>query len=455
MMRKLTVLLALILVVSMVAGCASEIPSSSSSSAAASGGSSSGGAQASGSSAEDEEPISLVFWVNDGSTQWMDCWNTVRDNYKAVKPNVTIETVGIPWENATVKFNTAAATNTLPDFGHTASSIATLMLGQNKLVDLTPYFEQYEGKDDIDEGAITEAQNFDPNKEGLWWAPMFTTVHQIWYRTDWLAEAGYTEFPQTWDELFSAIEDTTRDGHYGWSFRGGAGSNSLLNYFILAYTDNTSFFTEDGTSIFRSEKVLEGLTRYVDIFRNGYAPPTSIANGYTEMIAEMTTGNAAMAWHHLQSAPLLLEGGLTDEQIGYGFVPLNENGRRIKVDGGQGIPIFTDSKEENRQAAWDYLTFLWTPEQQKIIATVGGGVPVNLTTDMSDDRFVAAALEQTADENTVNTTLPSYLPNWNQYLNETLEPDLQALMMGDLTPEAALEKWADETEAMYQEYFGS
>lgn len=452
MKKKLTMLLASALAVAMIAGCASEIPSSSS--AAGGGSSSSSSAQPSSSSAAEEAPVSLVFWVNDGSTQWMDCWNTVRDNYKTVKPNVTIETVGIPWENATVKFNTAAATNTLPDFGHCAGSIVTLMLSQDKLVDMTPYWEAYEGKDDIDKGTITEAQSYDPKKPGLWQAPMFNTVHQIWYRTDWLADAGYTEFPKTWDEFFKAVADNTRDGHYGFSFRGGAGSNSLLNYYLLAYTDNTSFFTEDGTSIFRSEKALEGLTNYVDIFRKGYAPPTSIANGYTEMIAEMTTGNAAMAWHHLQSAPLLLDGGLTDEQIGYGFIPLNENGRRIKVDGAQGIPMFTDSKEENRQAAWDYLTFLWTPEQQKTIVSIAGGVPVNLTTDMSDNRFVSEALKHAADPATVNTTLPSYLPNWNQYLNETLSPDLQALMMGDMTPEAALEKWADATEAMYKEYFG-
>lgn len=446
-MKKLSLLLVLVLVLGMFTGCASEISSSEAAPA-----SSAAGTEAS-TAAPADEPVNLVFWINDGSTQWMDCWNTVRDSYKAAKPNVTIENVGIPWENATTKFNTAAATNTLPDFGHCAGSILSLMLSQDKVVDLQPYFDAYEGKADINPAAIVEAQQKDPNKTGLWQAPMFTSVHQIWYRADWLKEAGYDEFPKTWDEFFEVLPKMTTADHFAFSFRGGPGANSLINYFMLSYTDSTAMFDENGVSIYRSPKAIEGLEKYFDIFRKGNAPQTSISNGYTEMIGEMTTGNAGMAWHHLQSAPLLLDGGLADEQIGYGFIPLNENGRRVKVDGSQGIPMFVDSKEENRQHAWDYLTFLWEPKQQLDIIGIAGGVPVNLKTE-TDDRFIKAALEHAADPGTVGTTLPEYLPGWSEFINEMVQPDTQAIMMGEKTVEECLLAWADENEKMYKEYYG-
>ncbi len=451
-MKKMAWLLAMVMMISAFSGCASAPPAADSE-AEETPAAPSESATEEPAEAQDDEPITFTFWINDGSSQWMDVWNTTRDNYKEVAPNVTIETFGIPWDTATTKFNTASATGTLPDMAHVAPQIAASMLALDELVDGTQYYESYEFKDDLNSTQVEYCKALDPKKPGLWLFPMFGSVHQIWYRSDWFAEESL-EFPQTWDGLLEAAETITGDGRYGWSFRGGPGGYHILLGFIMSYTDNPHLFLDDGkgASIFNEPAALDALNKYIALYIDGNSPATGVTNGYTEMIAEISNGNAGMAWHHLQSASLLLE-KLTEEQVGYGWFPVNENGRRFKPDDAQGVVLFQACPEENRDAAFDYIEFLWTPEQQKEIITRAGGVPTNLKTDVGDDPYIQAAMEQSADPATMLISLPTYLPGFNEYCNEVIVADLQALILQDMAPEEAAAKWAADFDAMNQEYW--
>lgn len=403
--------------------------------------------------ADEGEEVTLTFWANDGSTQWMEIWNGAAEAYMAEHPNVTIEVVGLPYESSITKFNTAAITDTLPDMAFVGVQIASPMLVMDKLVDLEPYLETYEGKDYLNGGHLGFYRNLSPEQPGLWVAPLYGTDTNFWYRTDWLAEAGYDEFPDNWDEWFQCVEDVTNDDHYGYSFRGGNGGWQLTMNFLLSYTNSTQYFDENGKSYLRSDKAVEGLEKWINIYKNGYAPETSLSNGYTEMVAEMANGNAAMTWHHLQSETLLTD-VLDPSLIGYGNVPKNEEGNRIKIDVVHGIVMFNSCPEEKRDAVWDFIKFLWEPEQQMSIITSAGGVPTNLNVSVDDMPYVQAAIAQAEDPATINVVTPSYLPEWGTYQNETLAPDLQALMMGEMTAEEAIEKWATEAEAVWADYYG-
>ena len=453
MMKKaLAMILALALAAVSLGGCSSS--SSASSSAAADSTSATSGSAASTDEVNNGEPVTLTFWANDGSTQWMEVWGGAAEAYMELHPNVTIEVVGIPWDSAVTKFNTAAATGTLPDLAHLATGPLSAMLAMDAVVDLQPYLDEYEGKDSLSPAHLQFYQNFLPNKTGLWGAPMFGSDQQIWYRTDWFEEAGIESFPDNWDDWFSAVETLTTDGHYGYSFRGGAGGWNLLLAFLLNYTDSDQFYDENGQSFFHKENALEGLTRWIDIYLNGQAPETAISNGYTEMIAEFANGNAAMAWHHLQSETLITD-LIPTEDLGYGWIPKNSEGNRIKLDEPQAVVMFKDCPEEKREVAWDFIEFLWTPEQQYNIMKSAGGVPTNLDTPVDDMPYVQAAIEQAGDPATKVVVVPNYLPDWSAFTEEYLTPDLQALLLGDMTPEEALERWTTEADRMYADYMAA
>lgn len=455
MKKAIALLMALTMAAATLAGCGGA--TSSSSAAAADSGSASTPASTSASAAGDVEevnngePVTLTFWANDGSAQWMEVWGGAAEDYMALHPNVTIEVVGIPWDSAVTKFNTAAATGTLPDLAHLATGPLSSMLAMDQVVDLQPYLDEYEGKDSLSPAHLEFYQNFLPNKEGLWGAPMFGSDQQMWYRTDWFEEAGIESFPDNWDDWFDAVATLTTDDHYGYSFRGGNGGWNLLLAFLLNYTDSSEFYDENGQSFFHKENALEGLERWINIYLDGQAPESALNNGYTEMIAEFSNENAAIAWHHLQSESLITEYISTDN-LGYGWIPKNSEGRRIKLDEPQAVVMFNSCPEEKREVAWDFIEFLWTPEQQYKIMKSAGGVPTNLDTDVSDMPYVEAAIEQAADPATTVVVAPNYLPDWSAFTNEYLTPDLQALLLGDMEPAEALERWATEADRMYADY---
>ncbi|MCL2248157.1 MAG: extracellular solute-binding protein [Oscillospiraceae bacterium] len=397
-----------------------------------------------------EDPITLTFWINDGSPQWMEVWDTVRDNFADVAPHITIENHGVPWADAPNVFNVAAATGTLPDMAHVANLIHTNMINLGVVRNVDDLFATYEGADNLLVSHFEFVRGMNQVEDGLWGFPMFGTSHQFWYRTDMFESAGITEFPTTWDEWFDAVEATTRDGHFGFSFRGGPGGWNVMLAFMMAYTDTVDFFDANGVSFLRRPEALEALTRYIGIFLNNQAPPTAVGNGYTEMIAEVTSHNAAIVYHHLQSAELLRE-HLAEDLIGYGWIPLNSNGRRIKFDDPQCIAIFNTAAEENMQAIFEYIRFLWTPEQQFEIVSRAGGVPTNINTTV-DDPFIMMALVQDSDPATVSTRFPSYIPGFGPFTNEVLSPNLQAMMLGELDPAVAIAQWADDLEAMLAEF---
>lgn len=396
------------------------------------------------------EEVTLTFWVNDGSPQWMDVWGTAANDYMALHPNVTIEVVGIPWDSSAQKFNTAAATDTLPDLAHLAAQNLSPMLAMDKVVNLQPYLDEYELKDDLSSAHLAYYQQYDPSKPGLWMAPMFGSDKQMWYRKDWFDEAGI-EFPETLDEFFEVVKLMTTDEHAGYSFRGGPGGWDLVFDFLYNYTDSDTMFDENGKSLFNKPEAAEGFRKWVEMYWNGEVPDTALANGYTEMIAEFAAGNAAIAWHHLQSEVLITE-KLPVEKLGYGWIPKNSKGRRIKKADAQGVVMFTSCDEAKRDVAWDYIKFLWTPEQQLQMINKGGGVPTNLKTDVSEKPFVAAALEQAADPATVGIIYPEYLPDWTSFATETCQADLQAVLLQEMEPEDAIAKWAEILDGMQAEW---
>lgn len=399
------------------------------------------------------EPVKLTFWANDGSPQWMEVWNSAVERYKAVNPNVTIETFGIPWDTAVTKFTTAAATGTLPDMAHLAATLTQVMMASDTLVDLSPLFEKYEGKNDINQGHLNFYYGMNPKVKGLWTAPMFGSTNQIWYRKDWFEKEGI-EFPRTWDEFFEVSKSMTKDGHYGYSFRGGSGNWNLTLHFLMSYTNTSDWFAdyeETGHTFFAKPETLEGLTKWISIAADGYAPPTCVSNGYTEMIAEFSSGNAAMAWHHLQSAPLILE-KLTPDQLGYGPMPRNSEGVRFVSDEPQGIAVFNTISDENLEAAFDFIKFLWTPEEQLSIVTIAGGVPSNLKTDVEGNEYLKAALNALSEENVKASVLPFFLKDLQRFNEQIVTPDIQAMILKELKPEDALKRWDEEAIKMYEEY---
>ena len=136
--------------------------------------------------------------------------------------------MGLPKKAARLKINTAIATNELPDVCGVQSAWIAEFCNKGVLMNLDPWFEQWEGKDDLLSAVVADNRRL-AEDGGLYQLPNTMGLEILWYRSDWFEEAGIMP-PADWDSFFQDVErltDTGR-GRYGYTIRGGDGAGLQL-----------------------------------------------------------------------------------------------------------------------------------------------------------------------------------------------------------------------------------
>ena len=140
------------------------------------------------------------------------------------------------------------------------------------------------------------------------------------------------------DEFYDACEKLTRDTDgdgvidtYGFAMRGAAGGHNMWAGMTFNAAEGVSYIDAEGNVAFNTPEVIEANQRYLDLFRNGYAPPTAPTDGMKEIMQNFKSGIAAMVCHHVGSSPDLLEAVGADNLVvipipsnnGVQFVPMD------------------------------------------------------------------------------------------------------------------------------------
>ena len=106
--------------------------------------------------------------------------------------------------------------------------------------------------------------------------PYVTDAPIMYYRKDFLAEAGVTEVPTTWDGIKSAVDAVRAlPGHesiggFGGQFAKYEGLTCCAAEFI--HTAGGDFLDEEGQVVVNSPESVKGLQNLMDGFKDGYIP---------------------------------------------------------------------------------------------------------------------------------------------------------------------------------------
>jgi len=136
------------------------------------------------------------------------------------------------------------------------------------------------------------------------------------------------------------------------------------------------------------------------------------------------------------------------------------------IHGGGGVPvgdgslwISKASSPEKRAAAWQFIKFLASPEEQASIAVAGGFAPIRtdattlptLTKQWAAEPFTRVSYDQLTtgaeDASTAGTLVGDY-----QGIRDAVKDGLISMLTGDLSPAAALRKAQTEADRAIQAY---
>ena len=264
-----------------------------------------------------------------------------------------------------------------------------LFVNNDLLADLTPFIENWEDKDDIDENIYNIMKEAGGSEDAMYVMPWNIQVLYVYYRPSYFEQAGI-EVPTTYEEFLQAIEkctmDTNGDGQtdvYGFGMRGATGGQEPWGSFI--YGRGGSF--EDLTT----PEAVQGMQDFIDIYQKGYVPPTATSDGFNEIIANFKSGLTAMTIHHTGSSADM-EATFGDDVSAFAF-PAGE-GQWTSMGDTETV-IFESC--ENKEAAFEWVSYLATGEGQKMWCEGTGNVPVSKTLQQTDffqnNRFMKASIE--------------------------------------------------------------
>lgn len=404
------------------------------------------------------EKVTIDVWNCDSAPMYTNLFEKMIKSFNEKNPDIQVNYTGIPWDSSKEKFDTAIATNTAPDTAYILHSWVSSFAAAGGIIPLDSYYAGWADKSKFDPKTL-ELQGLKIDGK-TYMAPVEVVPVTVWYRPDWYKDAGLSE-PQTFDEFFSNIEKLTDipNKKYGFTIRGGIGGSQQLEAFLNAYSGDPRYFDENGKCLINSPKIIEGLKRYVALYKK-CTPESDITNGYKEMSAVFDGGTAATLFHNVTSLPMHRD-TLGEGKYASFMLPKADNGKRVicftGVAATAGYSIFKSSK--NPDAAWKFIEHLLSAECESMWALELGILPTNKDVMQEDwvQKTPSLLIAQKAleDKDTELAIAPIDLPDYAGIHKNLLEPGLQEVLSGKKTVEDYLKEWAEAFEKAKKEYDSS
>jgi multiple sugar transport system substrate-binding protein len=414
-------------------------------------GSGSGAAPEAGTQDWGEPKGTIDFWDTNANPRLTAKWEELIDRFEKENPDIKVNYVGLPNSSYLQKVQNALATGEIPDVLLIGNDIASL-IAQKALVPVDDAFKESGLTETIDKSMVeTERGNAADRK--LYKAPLTALSDVIWYRKDWLAEAGIAE-PKTYDEFFAAAEKLTNPGanRFGFAFRGGPGSMPPMIAMTYGMSGVGEFFTEDGKATLDDKANVEAFKRYVGLYGTVSAT-ADISNDYPKIVAAFGGGSAWAMHHNLGSYQDHVTAIGADKVAGVQPFPNDDGVITATSPAISGLSILAGS--EKKAAAWKFVEFMSTDGNSAWSETVGqvpALVEAQGDTWVQQSQPLKAVVEAAENSKTQYVRLPTYLPDWGSILKTEMEPDFQAVLQKTMTPEDFLSKYAKRFEDALTEY---
>lgn len=334
--------------------------------------------------------INFKYWAD--NTEYSQLMQEIIEKFN--KENEKgIEVVGeeVPWDGGAYSENlfNACMGGGSPDVATWKLTSTPLFVNNDLLTDLTPYIDKWEDKDDIPENIYNIMKEAGGSEEEMYVMPWNVQVLYVYYRPSIFEKAG-VEVPKTYDEFLEAIKkctmDTDGDGEtdvYGFGMRGAKGGQEPWGSFIYGQGGDFENLT--------SKESVKGMQDFIDLYENGYVPPTAVSDGFQETVANFQSGLTAMFIHHTGSSANMEE-VLGDDVAAFPF-PAGE-GQWTSMGDTETV-IFESC--ENKAAAFEWVSYLATGEGQKMWCEGTGQVPVSQTVQQGEyfqnNKFMKASIE--------------------------------------------------------------
>lgn len=337
-----------------------------------------------------EEDITITMVESLTSAERTAIIREIADKYEAEHPNITIEIVSPPLENADAKITQMLMNGSGCDIVEARDLTIQQYINNEWISPLDSYLDNWEEKD-----TLTDASNLAIHNAGgaAYVIPYGFLWRGLYVRSDWFEEAGL-EIPSTWQGIYDAgvAIQNPDENKYGFAFRGATLGYMYADTVIWSYlgtdrlasTDAGYFLKDgDGATIFTLDETKEALEFYKSLFTD-CSPSDSIAWGFAEMVQGFIGGTTAML---IQDPEVIssCEADMADEEWALVPFPTGPSGQAIFPNGyaGWSMTSFTEHPDE----VADFILYLSNEENNTYFCRNYATIPIHSNAPEVDSYF--------------------------------------------------------------------
>lgn len=449
MKKAISLILALLMLVTLFAGCGkeettAEKPNDSSSDSA--------------NTADDVIELTFFYPVNIGGAV-PDLIDKMVTDFEAQNPGIKINAVytGNYGDNA-VQVVSAFQSGTQPDFFLYDYTACLDIIAAGYVTPLNEYVNaDADGEDylaDFLEGFMVDAYIGDT----LYSIPFQRSTEIMYYNKDAFAAAGLDPEspPATWDELLEYAQKLTIKDASGNVTQWGIGIDGdnaqwwLGGMCLQNSVDGSNLMNDDGTEVyFNTPEVIEALQFVCDLSMKYEVMPTGIQK-WSDLPTQFLDGQYAMIYH--TSGNLTNIASNADFEFGAAYLPGNK--RNGACTGGGSFFISEGIPEENKEAAWKFIRYVTSPECQAQWMIDTGYVAVCKSaqeTDLLKAYFDEVPQAKVAMDQVVYAG-PELTVNNSGIVWDALNDNITAALTGEKSVEDAMNDAQAKADAALEDY---
>ncbi len=374
-------------------------------------------------------PEALRFWAMGREGEVVQ--ELIRD-FERENPGIRVRVQQIPWSAAHEKLLTGFVGGSTPDVAQLGNTWVSEFVALGALERLGPWLA----------GSVTVAESC--YFAGIWdtnvidavpyGVPWYVDTRLLFYRRDLLARAGVASMPETWAGWRAAMEKVKRLGGKD-RYAILLPINEWVPLMIMGLQAGSPLLGPDRTrGAFSGPEFRRAFHFYLDLFRDGLAPPlsnTQVANLYQEFARGYFAMYLTGPWN-LGEFRSRMPAELKDA---WATAPLpGPEGPGLSMAGGSSLVVFHGSR--HKEAAWKLVEFLSRPAQQARFYHLSGDLPARR--EAWSDSALAADPRARAFERQLLRVAPwPKVPEWEQ-ITSLLQDQSERAVRGATPGDSAL-----------------
>lgn len=302
--------------------------------------------------------VELSVWVMGDEAKYM---NQLATAFEQQNPNITIKVQSIPWGMAHQKLLTALSGNSTPDISMMGSSFMAEFINLGAFEELTPYLN----KDDsvklsqfIPSTLLTNQEN--GKTYGL---PWYADTRVMFYRKDLMEQAGFKEYPKTWDEMTKLTAREKKNGVKIPLTLPKSDVNTPMELLTTLWQNDADLIDSNGKSTVNTPQFKQAVTYYTNYFKNGISSVDQ--GGDTAALFVNGKIGSFIGGTYMIGLINAASGRQDDFKQKWGVSTLPGNTSSTSVLGGGNFVIFKNSP--HKEDAYKFLAYLSSkPAQQQM-----------------------------------------------------------------------------------------